>query len=111
MLTVSPVLKDFPRNNLHGFVEGLALGFQRGMDRLREREAEILDRFGHLGEFARVEVGSKLMARNASRPLDLQHALGRHVSLDPFVDRLIPNSKKISELLNTTGFLNCCLDT
>lgn len=111
MLTISPFLKDFPRNDLHVFVEGGGFCFQRGVDGFRNPETEVLERDGHLGGFARVDIGSKLMARDASRPLDFQHPLGGHASLGPFVDRLISNSKKISELLNTTGFFNCCLDT
>lgn len=73
--------------------------------------AHILAFQGHLGRFARVKIGSKLMARDARRPFDLQHPLCGHASLDPFVDRLIANSQQISELLDTAGFINCRLDS
>lgn len=42
MLTVSPFLKNFPRNHLHGFVEGHGLSLERGMDGLGESDAEVL---------------------------------------------------------------------
>lgn len=55
MLTVSPLLKDFPRHNLHGFVERYGVGFQGGMDRLREGEVKLpsqlfSNQFRHLGD-------------------------------------------------------------
>lgn len=111
MLTISPNLKDFPRYDLHVLAEGYRLGFERGINGLTDPEAEILERDGHLGRFARVKIGSKLMARDASRPFYLQYALCGHASLGPFVDGLIANSQQISELLDAADFINCCLDT
>lgn len=56
MLTVSPVLKNFPSDNLHGFVEGFRVGLERRVNRLGQRKAEILNGFGHLsgGLFAEI---------------------------------------------------------
>lgn len=110
MLTVSPNLQDFPRNDLHVLLEGNGLGFERGVDGIRDPEAEVLERDCHLGAFAWVEIGTQLVARDACRPFDLQHTLCRHRSLRPLVDGLIANTQKIGELLNAAGFIDCFLD-
>lgn len=61
MLTISPVLKDFPRNDLHVFVEGGRLGLERGIDRIRDSEAEVFERDGHLGGGLIAEVVGELL--------------------------------------------------
>lgn len=55
MLTVSPLLKDFPRHGLHVLVEGRGFGFQGGIDRIGDREPKVLKRDCHLGGCSRID--------------------------------------------------------
>lgn len=52
MFSISPVLKNFPSNDLHVFVEGNTFGFERGLNRVGDAEAEIFERDGHYEKWA-----------------------------------------------------------
>jgi len=58
MLTISPVLKDFPRNDLHVFVEGKRLSLEGGLNGITDPEAEVFERDSHYGNAARKYVVS-----------------------------------------------------
>lgn len=56
MLTVRPILQNFPRHHLHVFVEGDALGLERGGNAVRDAQAKVLERDGHLNASAAVQI-------------------------------------------------------
>lgn len=87
MLTISPVLKDFPRNHLHGFAESLPVGLERRVDGLGQRKAEILDGLCHLSGGLFAEILRKFFNMTNARiddfpPGDFLDGAVRHVRSD-----------------------------
>lgn len=56
MLSISPVLQDFPRHHLHVLVEGNGVGLERRGDAIGDAESKILERDGHLSSGAGIRL-------------------------------------------------------
>jgi hypothetical protein len=80
MFTISPILQHLARHALSGAIKGDRLSLKCGVDRLRQRETEILGCFGH-------ELGGRRGAISQPR---LSKAMQRGQMLDGGIGEFAP---------------------